>query len=114
MNSFLIDMAGRAVGLSTEEIAKFESDAPGIAALIHGAREAAPVFQELQALYETTKPLEAKAAAIYERLKPFIAQALAELPTLDADAQIIVRVLAGSKTPAGTGPGSQSGGGIGA
>ena len=113
MDSFVIDMAGRAVGLSAEEIAKFEKDAPGIAALIHGAREAAPIFQQLQALYEQEKPLIAQGEAIYEKLKPFIAQAIAELPTLDADAQIIVRVLAGHTPAPGTGPGSRPGGGIG-
>lgn len=98
MSNFVIDMAGRAAGLSETQIAKLEADAPGIAALVHTLAEAKPLFEQAQALYEKAKPL--------------IAQALAELPTLDADAQIIVGVLAKGK--AASGPGSQTGGGIGA
>ena len=97
MSNFVIDMAGRAAGLSEAQITKLETDAPGIAALVHTLREAAPLFEQAQALYEKAKPL--------------IAQALAELPTLDADAQIIVGVLAKDSAPAAS---SQAGGAIGA
>ena len=100
MSNFVIDMAARAAGLSESQIVKLEADAPGIAALVHAMREAAPLFVQAQALYEKAKPL--------------IAQALAELPTLDADAQVIIGVLAkGSSAPSGAGPGSAGGGAIG-
>jgi hypothetical protein len=100
MSNFVIDMAGRAAGLSEAQITKLEADAPGIAALVHTLREAAPLFIQAQALYEKAKPL--------------IAQAFAELPTLDADAQIIIGVLAkGAAAASGSGPGSKAGGAVG-
>ncbi len=83
MSNFLIDVAGHAAGLSQAQIDKLEADAPGVAALVHAVREAAPLIAQVQ--------------AIYEKAKPLVAQALAELPTLDDDAQIILGVLAKGK-----------------
>jgi|HubBroStandDraft_2_1064218.scaffolds.fasta_scaffold00063_22 hypothetical protein len=121
MSNFVIDMAAHAAGLSDAQLAKLEADAPGIAALVHTLRENTPLIQQWQALYEAGKPLLSQATplftqtqALYEKTKPLIAQAIAEFPTLDADAQIIVGILTkGRAVPAGSGAGSQSGGGIG-
>jgi hypothetical protein len=79
VSNFLLEIAGHAEGLSDPQIAKLEADAPGIAAFVHLLVEAKPLIQQAQALYE--------------KAKPTIAAVLAELPTLDADAQIIVGVL---------------------
>lgn len=122
MSNFVIDMAAHAAGLSDAQLAKLETDAPGIAALVHTLRENMPLIQQWQALYEAGKPLLAQATplwtqtqALYEKTKPLIAQAIAEFPTLDADAQIIVGILTKGRAAAaaGSGQGSQSGGGIG-
>jgi hypothetical protein len=93
MSNFLLEMAGHAEGLSDAQIAKLEADAPGIAALVHTLRENAPLFQQWDVLYENAKPLLAQSQALYEKSKPLIAQALAELPTLDSDVQIIIGIL---------------------
>lgn len=105
---FVLNMAG----LSAAEIATLEKSAPGVAALMHAAVEAKQTIEEAQALYEAAKPLLARAAALYEKAKPLISQALAELPTLDADAQIIVGVLMKGRPP-DTSLGTQGGGAIG-
>ena len=67
MSNFLIDVAGHAAGLSQAQIDKLEADAPGVAALVHAVREAAPLIAQVQALPDRAVVIAAPATS-YEIL----------------------------------------------
>jgi len=105
MTSFLLDMIGRAEGLTEAQINKLEADAPAISQLIKLAIEAKP-------LIEKAEPLIAQLMPISKDALPLVTQAYKELQVVGPDVQMVLSILSKANM-AGSGPGSQPGGPIG-
>jgi hypothetical protein len=106
MSSFLLDMIGRAEGLTDAQIAKLEADAPAISQLIKLAIEAKPLIEKAQ-------PLIAQLMPIGKEAVPLLTQAYKELQIVGPDVQMVLSILSKTTATTGSGPGTQSGGGIG-